>query len=484
MAANATLVRDVLALVGLNNTGNINARQTSHFMVANSIESVDDFASLETSQVREMVKQYQRAHPAGSMGITLQNRLKGLIWWARDQKRRAQAIDTTTLDVARLENAREDYEMYLKDVDAGSKVTALEKFNSKTEFSSWDDIVTETLDQRMGAQEASITYVIRPVQPAGFVPRNSKEELKYALPLAGSKYNADNALVYNMLSIATLGTLAYTYVENHKHQLDGRAAMQALRDHYDGDASTNKKLTKYQGIISNIEYSNERTASWEGQLTKLIEAYNWLQTRASQSFTDDIKVIKLCNMIKVANNNALAIAVEYMRNNFRSNFEGAVTYITGRINEINALKPSAGTRYVSSTTRKTSWNGVDISNPERSFKPEEWERLKQDGQTLVNKYRNEIRNPPHHDSGRGHGGWGRGGRGGRGGRYGRGGRGGRDGRGRGRGRGGGRGQDNERVVQEVQSNTDDTKKPPETSSGGNTGTATSPKGGQAGSQFK
>ena len=187
--------------------------------------------------------------------------------------------------------------MYLKDVDAGSKVTALEKYNSKVEFSSWDDMVTETLDQRMGAQETSISYMIHPIQSASFAPRNSKEELKYALPLTGSKYRSDNAVVYNMLALATLGTLAYTYVENDKHQLDGRAAMQALCDHYDGDVSTNKKLTKYQGIISNIEYTNERTASWESQLTKLIEAYNWLATRANQSFTDDIKVIKLCAMI-------------------------------------------------------------------------------------------------------------------------------------------------------------------------------------------
>ena len=86
--------------------------------------------------------------------------------------------------------------MYLKDVDADSRATALEKYNSKTEFSSWDDIVTKTLNQRMGAQEGSINYVIRPVQTAGFVPRNSKEELKYALPLTGSKYRADNAVVY------------------------------------------------------------------------------------------------------------------------------------------------------------------------------------------------------------------------------------------------------------------------------------------------
>jgi hypothetical protein len=54
MAANA--IRDVLALVGLNNTSNNNSRQTTHFMVANSIDDVDDFAFLDTSQVREMVK--------------------------------------------------------------------------------------------------------------------------------------------------------------------------------------------------------------------------------------------------------------------------------------------------------------------------------------------------------------------------------------------------------------------------------------------
>ena len=82
MADPTDLARDVLAIVGLSNTGNVNTRQTTRFMSANSIEDVEDFASLDTSQVREMVKQYQRAHPTGSMGITIQNRLKGLIWWA------------------------------------------------------------------------------------------------------------------------------------------------------------------------------------------------------------------------------------------------------------------------------------------------------------------------------------------------------------------------------------------------------------------
>ena len=98
MADPADLVRDALAIVGLNNTGNVNTRQTMRFINANSIKNVEDLASLDTSQVREMAKIYRQAHAQGSMGITTQNRLKGLIWWARDKRRRGQLIDTTTLD--------------------------------------------------------------------------------------------------------------------------------------------------------------------------------------------------------------------------------------------------------------------------------------------------------------------------------------------------------------------------------------------------
>ena len=80
MADPADLVRDALAIVGLNNTGpNVNTRQTTRFMNANSIENVEDLMSLDTSQVREMAKLYRQAHALGTMGITIQNRLKGLI---------------------------------------------------------------------------------------------------------------------------------------------------------------------------------------------------------------------------------------------------------------------------------------------------------------------------------------------------------------------------------------------------------------------
>lgn len=146
------LVRNVLAIIaGLNDTGAMGNMQTTCFMVANSIIDVNDFASLETPYASEMVKQYQqRVHATGAIGITVQNRLTGLIWWARDRCRRSLPIDTAGLNTDILEAAQ-------KDVAAGDTVTALEKFNPKQEFSSWDDIVTEALlDQCMGAHKRQL----------------------------------------------------------------------------------------------------------------------------------------------------------------------------------------------------------------------------------------------------------------------------------------------------------------------------------------
>ena len=346
----------------------------------------------------------------------------------------------------------------------------------------------------MGSQSAGIHYVIRPTLAAGFTPQNDKEILRYDLPLAGRKYNKDNSTVFSLLAQSTLGTQAWTYVNEYKDTLDGRRAMIALRDHYDGDASNNKKLTKYQRIVNDIEYNNEKQASWENQSNTLMKAYQWLETRANQKYTDEIKVLKLASMIKVSNNNNLSIAVEMMKSKYQADFNGALIYITSRINELNASKPSAGTRHISST-RKTRWNGVDISNPTRNFQLHEWDQLQQAGQDLVNQYRNEERSGNFRNesrNGRGGGrGYGRGGRG-RGGRgtgrghggHGYGGRGYRAGRGYGRGgpgRGGcGRGdKDNERTAQEVKTDDKNTKKPDDAKSKD----SPNPKGGTAGGLF-
>ena len=173
----ADVVRDVLSIVGMNNNGNVNTRQTTRFMLANQLNDIDDFMSLHASQVKEMVKQYQRVAGATPMGIRVQNNLQGLIWYARDRARRGLTIDVANLNEDLLNESREDYVMYLKDNEEGQKITELEKFSEKVDFADWDEGVFETLGRKIGAQEAPMNYLIRETQPAGFVPRNPKEEL-------------------------------------------------------------------------------------------------------------------------------------------------------------------------------------------------------------------------------------------------------------------------------------------------------------------
>ena len=157
-----------------------------------------------------------------------------------------------------------------------------------------------------------------------------------------------------------------------------------------------------------------------------------------------------------------------MKITYRSDFNQALTYITSRINELNAnSRSSVATRQISSAQRQKKCNGVDISDPFRKFTSEEWHQLQQHGQGLVQQYRTDTQGGGrggrggrgrgrggrgyynNNNGGRGHGGFGRGG--GRGGRYGgRSVRGGRGGRGRGNG--------DDRNVNQVQTDTKDNNK--------------------------
>jgi hypothetical protein len=69
-----------LGITGLANTGaNVANRQTSKFANANGITDVEDFAILDTAQVKEMIKQYQKVAGSLAAGIRVQNNLQGLI---------------------------------------------------------------------------------------------------------------------------------------------------------------------------------------------------------------------------------------------------------------------------------------------------------------------------------------------------------------------------------------------------------------------
>jgi hypothetical protein len=358
MAANAAQIelRDVvLPLVGLMNTGPVDTRQTTQFMTFHGLLSVNSFNLLEPHQAKDLVKQYDQRYPASSMGIILQNDLTRLIWHVKDLNRRSLPFNIAMFGMNDLYRGHLAYEAYVQNHDKGDNIKALEKWSDKLEFDDWDRKVTKTLSLVYGRNYCPIAYVIRPDKPARWDPAvdatTDYEKLMYQLPLAGIAFDQDNEAVFSMIQLAVVHTPAETWIYDYvAGSRDGRGAMRALRDHYEGDAELDVRATKAQQVLNTLVYTNKKTMAFETMITKLNKAYNALKHQG-QDFTDKTKVEQLAARIKNPTHNiAITVAVENMREIHKNDYSAATQFITSCMAAINSAHinaPGNNTRRVS-----------------------------------------------------------------------------------------------------------------------------------------
>ena len=437
MAANANYIvlRDVvLPAVGLTNTGAVANRQTTQFLALHGFNHINDFSRLEPNQAKDLVKSMNSRHPDASLGIIAQNNLTGLIWYVKDLRRRGLEIEPDEIDDDSLYEGHLAYEAYVQNRDKGENIKSLEKWSDKIDFDDWDRKVTETLSLVYGRNYCPIAYVIRPDKPAGWDPMvdatTDYERLMYQLPLNGPAYNRDNEVVFSFIQLAVLQTLAENWIFDAIPGRDGRAAMRALRDHYQGEANLDVRATKAQQTLDTLTYTSEKNMPFETMITTLNKAYNSLK-RQGQEFTDRTKVEQLAKRIKNPTRDIqITVAVETMATLHRNDYNAASQYITSRMASINVANvnvPGNPRRIAEAEVDRTEYNGVDIKDPWRKFSDDEWWRqLGKKGREIVEAKRTKQIERSQR-GGRTYGGRGRGagrfGRGGRGGRSGRGGRG-------------------------------------------------------------
>lgn len=426
LAPELLVLRDtVLPMVGMTNIGNVNTRQTSQFLALHGFTSIDDFNRVEPHQAKELVKACNTRHPAQSMGVLVMNNLTGLIWHVKDMTRRGLPLDPNAIDPDTLYDGHLAYEAYVQNRDKGDNIKSLEKWSDKVDFDDWDRKVSETLSLIYGRNYCPLAYVIRPDKPAGWDPlvdaTNDYERLMYQLPLAGTAYNRDNEAVFSYIQLAVVQTAAETWIYDAVPGRDGRAAMRALRGHYEGEAELDVQANKARETLNDLVYTNERTMAFEAMITKLNKAYNSLK-RQGQEYTDKSKVEHLAKRIKNPTKNIeITVAVETMREKHKNDYNAATQFISGRMAQINGASinaPGQNARRISEAeANRTEFNGVNIQNPWRQFTDDEWfNKLGQRGREIVEAKRragNYTRNQAGRGGGRGRGrgrGYGRGGR--------------------------------------------------------------------------
>ena len=451
-AAEYANVRDiVLPICGINNTGaNIANRESTRFLELHGIERMGDFARLDPEEAKSLIEGYNAtittrgANARRTLGISVQNNLKGLIHWAFDRHRRGEPYDIIQLNEVTLQEALADYKEYKRHVDSGAKEpTSLRKFdaNAANDYETWDKDTMNRLASKTGAYKCGMDYIGRRDPPPGVNPvltaQSESEKLMYQLSLNSPAFRADNTKVYRLLQAALSETPAEPWVEDHAAQQDGRAIIQALREHYEGEDMVTKRDATADKMLKSATYTGEQRGTFESFTTQLTKAYT-MKGKNGQEYTDSHKVNTLLDKIQVPNNSAILMAKEFTRGTYPHDYQGACVYMATRIAQIFPTIPGAkkiGTRNIS---------GVDIGQHHiediRDVPDPIWERLTPDEKRQVFDIRNKNkggrgrgrgggRGPPHR-AGRG-----RGGNQYRNYNYGRGGgyRGGRGGRGRGRG---------------------------------------------------
>jgi hypothetical protein len=279
------------------------------------------------------------------------------------------------------------------------------------DFDDWDRKVTETLALVYGCNYCPIAYVIWPDKPAGWDPVvdavNDYKRLMYQLPLHGIAFEQDNETVFSFIQLAMVHTEVKTWIYDHVPGRNGRGAMQALCNHYEGDAELDIQASKAQNVLDTLVYTNEKHTTFEAMITKLNKAYNALK-RQGQEFMEKSKVEQLAKRIKnPLRDIQITVAIENMREIHKANYTAVMQYITTRMAQINSASvnaPGANARHISEVSSSdmacTKWNGVDIHDPWRKFTEDKWfTKLGDHGQELIRAKRQSS-------SGRGHGGHG------------------------------------------------------------------------------
>ncbi len=152
---------------------------------------------------------------------------------------------------------------------------------------------------------------------------NDYKRLMYQLPLNGIAFERDNETVFSFIQLAVVHSQAETWIYDHVPGRDGRGAMQALHNHYEGEAELDMQTSKAQQILDTLVYTNEKQMTFGAMITKLNKAYNALK-RQGQEFTERSKVEQLAKRIKNPSRDIqITVAVETMQEAHKADYTAA-----------------------------------------------------------------------------------------------------------------------------------------------------------------
>ena len=265
-----------LAISYLLSVCSFSAQQQNAIILTEGLSNIALIKSVADNDVSHMAERLSRLSVARGgcyIGTVQINNFRALLWWLEDITAQGIALVPTQWNqltmaesIIRLKESRSN-EKKSDSVESPKKINP----NKWTDqHSGFMNFLRSTLSSD---KKRTLAYVVRQNPPVGYTPVSREEQMMYSAPLIGVHYESDNIAVYQAIKQWCLDTAAWAWVRTYDKDQDGRAAMEALRQHYDGPGETRRQLAKAKADLKVIHYKNEQSLAFETYIHKLNEVF-------------------------------------------------------------------------------------------------------------------------------------------------------------------------------------------------------------------
>jgi hypothetical protein len=391
----------ILTQVGLQ-TPDVRGRTFAHL----GISDVEDLTVFYDQDVDTFSKSLAGLPAAQRVTLTaLQKiKLKAVCDLCRDLKTRGNPLDQANV----LAITAESIIAHLRDAKgeelSSAAISAPAKFEANR-WITWHLKFLNFLKFTFGVTKIPLYYVVREKElTAAQIAQLStaSEQRIYQAPLHGTNFNKDNRALWGILKDKVLDTAAWPWISAYSTSENGRGAMLALRQHYNGIDQTEGRISYAQSLIAHATFSDAKATNWEAFVTQLKSGYEILDENDVP--TDErMKVRTLLEKIVVNNPSLIAVKQNVsMAADLRNNFNAAVSAIgervvtlfpdtvgthrkrvVGKVKRGGKSNPHHNRQPATSTSTSSivipkSKNGVDLSNPLRFFTKDEITKIGDD----------------------------------------------------------------------------------------------------------
>jgi hypothetical protein len=158
-------------------------------------------------------------------------------------------------------------------------------------------------------------------------------------PLVGNQFDLDNKRVYGIIKQLILEGPARAYITSVVDQsIYGRAALLALRGHYEGESFLNKQKEETYKAIEAVHYKGEQTTfTFEHLSGILTKSYNDLQ-RYGEPVLEAKKVRDLLTKITDPKLESAKLAVK-SKPNYKNSFDMVINFLAESVETLGSSKP-------------------------------------------------------------------------------------------------------------------------------------------------